>query len=127
MDDVRIYNRALSALEIDTLYKHDGQCVTSKTPDGLGNSSSQSFHLSQNYPNPFTSHTNIDYTLPSGMTKGELKISDMFGRQVLQLPINDHSGTLQVPAAVLQSGFYFYTLYTEGNMLETKKMFLSAQ
>ncbi len=57
LDDIRIYNRALSADEIKTLYDQTTD-ISGKT-----GASPSEFALLPNYPNPFNNHTRIIFTL----------------------------------------------------------------
>ena len=82
--------------------------------------------LSQNYPNPFNSSTKISYSL---VRKSHVKITiyDILGKEV-SVPVNGvfNNGKyyLDFNANNLASGLYFYTMYLDGNLLETKKMIL---
>ncbi|MEP7262966.1 MAG: CARDB domain-containing protein [Bacteroidota bacterium] len=85
------------------------------TESGLG--------LGQNYPNPFTGKTTIEYTIP-GMGDVQLIISDALGRIIsvtdnknmqpgeYQVELNDNQ---------LRAGIYFYTLIFNGEKI-TKRM-----
>jgi hypothetical protein len=86
IDEVRIYNRALSAAEIQAL-------VTGATPkrstsepdvDSRENLRPQGFHLEQNYPNPFNPTTVIRYNLPEPVHV-KLIISDLLGHKIRTL------------------------------------------
>jgi photosystem II stability/assembly factor-like uncharacterized protein len=84
-----------------------------------------SFHLSDNYPNPFNPVTNISFTV--GMYNyTSLRIYDLLGREVAtlvseNLPAGNY--TMQWNAAGLPSGVYFYRLQA-GIFAETKKLLL---
>jgi hypothetical protein len=84
------------------------------------------YSLSQNYPNPYSSSTKIDFYLPSDSWV-TLKIYDILGREVMTC-INGmmSQGTYnQYPLKTkrLASGVYFYRLQA-GSFLQTKKMVL---
>ena len=90
--------------------------------DGVDVTAAQS-HLDQNYPNPFSSTTQISYELASG---GEVSIQvmDLTGRKVMDLnegrkPAGKH--TLTLDATGLEAGMYYFTLQA-GNFRETKQM-----
>jgi len=59
IDDVRIYNIALTETEVTALYQQSLTDVKSQSMTVPVN-----FVLSQNYPNPFNPHTRIDYQVP---------------------------------------------------------------
>ncbi|MCX6223582.1 MAG: T9SS type A sorting domain-containing protein [Bacteroidia bacterium] len=84
---------------------------------------SDSFSLSQNYPNPFTDQTGINYSLDREANV-RLEITDLTGQVVLMKdegmrPVGSHRLEIQNPG--LAPGIYFYTLYARQNR-ETKKM-----
>ena len=114
IDEVRIYNRALSQSEINQLIigiKANNTEIPEK------------YNLSQNYPNPFNPSTNIKFDL-SKNTFATLKVFDILGKEVAIL-VNKklNAGTYQVDwnAAGFPSGVYFYRLQT-GDYTETKRM-----
>lgn len=83
------------------------------------------YSLSEAYPNPFNSLTNIEYSLPtSGLVK--LKVFDVLGREVKSL-VNQFQQTgnyyIQFYADGLSSGVYFITLEIN-NYRSTKKIIL---
>jgi hypothetical protein len=59
IDDVRIYNVALTDVQVTDLYNQTHTAVEDKSNTIPGN-----FGLSQNYPNPFNPQTRIDYQIP---------------------------------------------------------------
>ena len=82
--------------------------------------------LSQNFPNPFNSETQIIYSIP-GPNLVTLKIYDMLG-QVVFTRIEDIQSamtkTVYFNAENFSSGVYFYTLKVGNDYFETKKMLL---
>ncbi len=98
-------------------------------PCGLVNVEEESlngFVLKQNYPNPFSGSTTIDYILPGS---GDVKVSvrDLLGRQVFQANQGlQHEGdhSIQVDLQNMEAGVYFYTVSFNG-MEQTRKMILS--
>lgn len=88
------------------------------------------YYLTQNFPNPFNSTTNIRYNIVR-REKVTLKIYDLLGREVATL-VNEEkpSGEYEVEFntekflnSFLSSGVYFYRLQA-GNFSETKKLIL---
>ena len=74
------------------------------------------------YPNPSTvEELNVKYSIPSG--KGNIYLTDISGRQVQQVTITNSSGTVQLDQD-LSSGTYFYSLFSEGVLIETKKVII---
>jgi hypothetical protein len=84
------------------------------------------FRLSQNYPNPFNPVTNINFTVAS---KSHVKIivNDLLGRELVELvdhnyPEGSHNAVFD--GKNYPSGIYFYTMYMDGAVFETKKMIM---
>jgi photosystem II stability/assembly factor-like uncharacterized protein len=89
------------------------------------------FSLSQNYPNPFNPATNIKYQIANNKFI-RLVVYDILGKEVavlvngkqspgeyeVQFP-NVQSANVQLP-----SGVYFYSLFADGERVDTKKMVL---
>jgi hypothetical protein len=122
LDDIRIYNRLLSASEITALYINN---VTSVNNSEVGLTLPKEYFLCQNYPNPFNPSTTISYTLPKASCV-TLKVYDMLGRIVATL-VNQRQDqgkyTTTFDASRLSSGVYF-TRLTAGDFTKTMKMAL---
>jgi hypothetical protein len=98
------------------------------------------FELFQDYPNPFNPTTNIKYSISrfnspfinERQRRVILKVYGVFGKEVeiivgeyqnawtykIQFP-NNHCTTNR-----LSSGIYFYSLYIDGNKIDTKKLMM---
>jgi hypothetical protein len=79
--------------------------------------------LGQNYPNPFTGSTQINFELSSG-SDVTFELTDISGRKVLEihkghLPAGTH--TTELETGNLEAGVYFYTLRA-GNFIKTKQL-----
>ncbi|MFN0156493.1 MAG: T9SS type A sorting domain-containing protein [Bacteroidota bacterium] len=85
----------------------------------------RSFHLQQNFPNPFNPRTVINYH-QAMRNRVTLKVYDVLGREIATL-VNEikESGAHSVywDASEQPSGVYFYRL-KEGSFVEQKKMVL---
>ncbi len=92
--------------------------------------------LSQNYPNPFSTSTTISFNLSPtlslnkeretiGQHRANLKVFDVFGREVLDLSKNviGKSSLVISNSQLKNPGVYFYRL-TVGNQSQTKMMML---
>jgi len=82
-----------------------------------------SFHLEQNFPNPFNAKTAIDYQLPQS-SRVRLEVFDLLGRKVVTLVDGkQEAGYWSVlwEASKVSSGIYFYKL-TSGDFVEVKRM-----
>jgi hypothetical protein len=86
IDEARIYNRALSAAEIQALASGAASKRSTSEPDvdSPENLRPQNFHLAQNYPNPFNPTTIIRYELPEPVHV-KLVIYDIVGRKIRTL------------------------------------------
>lgn len=86
----------------------------------------EEFTLSQNYPNPFNPVTQINFSIGKA-SNIEIKIYDILGN-IVSVPVNQkmNSGTYKTDfnASGLSSGTYFYSLFSNGEKLSTKKMLL---
>jgi len=126
LDEVRIYNIALSDARISAIYNNiDTPVHYSPSP------TITDFSLHQNYPNPFNPTTTITYQVPKS-GKVELSIYNLLGRKVVTLVSeNQTAGQYQVkwdasPASGGQgfaSGIYYYVIKA-GEFRQVKKMVL---
>ncbi|MFA6025055.1 MAG: T9SS type A sorting domain-containing protein, partial [Ignavibacteriaceae bacterium] len=120
IDDISIYNRPLTDLEILALNNENPVRIKdekSKTPN--------SFSLEQNYPNPFNPNTKISYTVPNE-SHVKLSVFNLLG-ELVSMPVNEikQTGnyTIDFNAGNLNSGIYFYRIETSG-FIQAKKMIL---
>lgn len=75
--------------------------------------------LKQNAPNPFKESTVIRYEDLNG--SGMIRIHDLTGKIVDQVNLMGQSGAVTVGQG-LDSGVYFYTLWDNGQAIDTKRM-----
>jgi len=82
--------------------------------------------LEQNFPNPFNQSTTIKYTIPQFFNSARIVVADMNGRIFNQTPISGPgSGNVTIEAGLLQTGMYFYSLFVDNLLVDTKKMFIT--
>jgi len=123
MDEVLIYEQALSEAQIDSL---------AKIPPGISDVSDKEIenipvtcNLSQNYPNPFNPTTTIAYTLQVN-GKVRLSVYDLMGKEVA-VPVDGIQSAgnheVQFSGANLTSGVYYYKLQAADQVI-TRKMTL---
>ncbi|MFN5324366.1 MAG: CARDB domain-containing protein [Bacteroidota bacterium] len=96
-------------------------CLTS-----IENPEENGFSLSQNYPNPISQSSEIEFNIPeNGQVK--LQIDDLLGR-TLMVPfegnLNGGNHRVSISGAQLPNGLYTYTLTWEGQKL-TKRLVVS--
>jgi len=121
IDDVRLYNRALSASEIENLFHGVNAVEQSTVPAHPG-----TFELCQNYPNPFNNSTVIEFILKE-QGKVSLKVYNHSGQEVAslvdgQMAAGSHKVSW-IPEE-LASGVYFYTISVNGFKQTRKLLFL---
>lgn len=125
LDDIRIYNYALTQEEIKNIYTEKtliNEPQTEQIP--------KQFLLKQNYPNPFNVQTTIQYQI-SEPGKVSLKIFDILGKQVRTLvDIEKSAGYYSVTwdsknnnGSDVTSGIYIYELKSR-NFCQRKKLIL---
>ena len=125
LDDIRIYNYALSYGKIQDLYD-----FVTGIKDQQENNTPENYSLLQNYPNPFNSQTIISYQIKDA-GKIILEIYDALGTNI-RILLNEFKnkgyysqiwdGKDKYGGSV-SSGVYFYRL-NAGSFIQTKKMLL---
>ena len=86
----------------------------------------KSFNLSQNYPNPFNPSTKIEYELQTSDFVS-IKIYDLLGKEIKSyVNKKQTAGKYQIDfdGSGLSGGVYFYSLYLNNNLTDTKKMLM---
>jgi len=143
-ESFNLKNDGLQSLRCTALYKFGNYLFLGTNPTtlpckiyrrplseviGIKNISSEipnEFKLYQNYPNPFNPTTSIKYKVES-KTHINLIVSDILGKKVATL-INEKQspGIYEVTfdGSNLSSGVYFYSLYSDGLLIDFKKMIL---
>ncbi len=125
LDDIRIYNYALSYSKIKSLYDYVVNVSDEKQIELPKN-----YGLTQNYPNPFNNQTNIEFQVPN-QSVIKLEIYNILGQKIRTL-INQekYPGNYSVSwngendfGDSVNSGIYFIKLSSE-NFSDTKKMTL---
>lgn len=135
LDELRIYNRALSLYEVQSTYNVPLPSYLTAGVNKISNEVPVEYKLNQNYPNPFNPVTNIKYQISGNNSQSVLlRVYDVLGKEVTTLVNENQSpGTYMVnwDASAFASGIYFYRLLVSNNKykkpssyIETKKMFL---
>lgn len=82
-----------------------------------------SARLFQNIPNPFSQSTLINYYLPQNTSSASIRITGMNGETIKSIAITGTgAGQISIQTAQLATGTYMYSLYVDGNLIDTKKM-----
>jgi beta-glucanase (GH16 family) len=109
---------------VDYIRIYQDASTTSTEPPGTDRPSS--FDLKQNYPNPFASISNIEFTLPRAETVS-IDVFDALGRLVANVtdgPYSSGSHSVQFDASRLMNGIYFYRLKA-GSHIQFRNMIVA--
>lgn len=85
------------------------------------------YSLEQNYPNPFNPFTNISFSLGRSASV-RIVVFDVLGREVSELinnRLNAGKHVFRFEAENLSSGIYYYSMFTDGILFDSKKMILA--
>lgn len=81
--------------------------------------------LYQNAPNPFNQSTVIEYCLKENVSNALICIYNMNGTQLKSIKISEVGlGRITINSKDLKPGMYFYSLITDGNLVDTKRLVL---
>lgn len=92
---------------------------TANSTIGMNEHSTASNVLAQNFPNPFSAVTTIRYNLDQ--PGGQLVISDISGKTISVYALNNSANEIRIEED-LAPGVYFYSLYSDGVAVSTRKM-----
>src|SRR4051812_39708695 len=82
--------------------------------------------LEQNAPNPFSSTSVINYSLPDAHSSAKIIITDKSGRVLKEVNISGSTkGSLQMEASDLSAGTYQYSLYVNQKLISSRQMIVS--
>lgn len=86
----------------------------------------QKDYLLQNAPNPFHATTTIRYELPENSTDALLQITDIQGNLIKTISLkNQPQGQIELHKGTLAAGIYTYSLFVNGQRIDSKKMLLT--
>lgn len=87
------------------------------------NSSTGSFIMDQNIPNPFSNETVIKYTLTEQTKTAVLNVYDLSGKQIASFPITEKgSSSITITSEKLAAGIYIYSIVADGKIMDSKRM-----
>ncbi len=98
--------------------------ITANTP--VSSEIPVKFSLSQNYPNPFNPSTKIEYNV-SRASNIQIKVYDILGNEVSSVVnsfLSPGKYNTAFDASNLSSGIYFYSMFSDGRRIDTRKMML---
>jgi hypothetical protein len=91
-----------------------------------GSTAGENAWLGQNIPNPFAGTTTIPYYVPAGVSRAELVVRDVGGRELKRLELAERGahGQVVLEMGLLGSGTYEYALVLDGRVVAVKQMTL---
>jgi len=112
---ISVNGQTAYVIDGDTFEVFGGEYV----PLGLEDLAGLESGLSQNAPNPFSGNTTIQYTMTA--ESGSVKFHDLTGKLVKEVVLTMPVGQLTVDGD-LEAGIYFYSLWENGQMVDSKRM-----
>lgn len=85
---------------------------------------SNQFYLKQNQPNPFSTTTTIEYSIPEKANESKIIFTDLNGSVIKTVVVNG-TGQLEITTPDLPAGTYTYSLVIDGKVVSTNKMILT--
>lgn len=81
--------------------------------------------LYQNVPNPFEGQTSIAYYLPQKTQNALIKFVSLDCKLIKTVSLTEKGkGIITIDASNLTQGIYNYSLYVDGELIDTKNMML---
>lgn len=118
----------LAAIKGETQDEEGGMMLMPSQPAGQNEleASLTSAKLYQNAPNPWSSETVIRYCLPQDVSRADIYIYDMQGKQLMSIPAQGRGESQVVlTARDLKAGMYLYALVADGALIDSKQMILT--
>lgn len=80
--------------------------------------------LSNAYPNPATNSFSVDYAMPV-FSKSQIELYDLYGKKVMEFPLQRSEGTATINTSSLAPGVYFYRLMVGTQQAATRRLVIS--
>jgi hypothetical protein len=125
IDDIAIYNRALTQDEIIGLYNAENTCQSLVINTGVLNFNPLTYNNTVTiYPNPANDHITIDCGNLANVSGWNIIITNTLGQEVFNQPMNTQQYTVPLNGWTGQ-GNYFVKIYnSQGALINTKKIIL---
>jgi hypothetical protein len=105
-------------LACETCYNPSSNLIS-----GTGNLINQpGYFMSKPIPNPSIQFTRIEYSLPDGVTEGDINLYNISGELIKSFRVNAGSSYLTIPTSAYPGGTYYYSLITKLGKTGGKKM-----
>lgn len=88
---------------------------------GIDKNTASAVTISNLYPNPATSASFVDYKLPKSVANASLRVSNLLGVTVMEIPLNRNEGKATINVSNLKEGIYFYSLIVNNSATHTRK------
>jgi hypothetical protein len=125
LDDIGIWNRALTQDEITNLYYSENSCQSLVINTGVLGFNPVTYNNTVTiYPNPANDHITIDCGNLANIAGWSIKITNMLGQEVFNQPMNTQQYVVPLNSWNGQ-GIYFVKIYDgSNNLMNTKKIIL---
>lgn len=87
---------------------------------GIGDQFGSASIISSAYPNPANNFVKFDYTLDTKQN-ATMRVYSLIGSLVKEYAVSSGNGTIEIETAQLEEGFYFYTLSSGNEEMESGK------
>lgn len=129
LDDIGIWNRALTTQEITNLYNANICYQTITVTDtllinlGITGFNPVTFNNTiKIFPNPTNDHITIDYGNFASLNGYQLRITNSLGQQMYQTLINQQSNYVGISSWTGNGLFFVYIIDPQGNTIDIKKI-----
>ncbi|MBK9291344.1 MAG: T9SS type A sorting domain-containing protein [Bacteroidetes bacterium] len=84
----------------------------------------QTNRLGNAAPNPARESVKIDYQIQPQSGSASIRLSNLLGQTVMEQPLNNFQGSVQLNLSGLQEGVYFYSLVINNQVSSTRKLII---
>ena len=88
---------------------------------GIDKNTATAVSISNVYPNPATNASFVDYKLPVSVSNASLRVNNLLGVTVMEIPLNRNEGKATINVSNLKEGIYFYSLIVNNSATHTRK------
>lgn len=128
LDDIGMWNRALSQSEITSLYNsvHSNECLTMTINTGVITSTTPVTYASSVniYPNPANDQITIDCGNLANVTGWSIKITNMHGQEMFNQPMNTQQYVVPLNSWSGQGMYFVKIINAQNEVMNIKKIIL---